>query len=249
MFNLNSQRSHSAANHPLEEHPRRIVRQLLDEPSVPLPVWAEQPLMVRSVEMLDRRAPTIVEAARRANLNIDYLGIGPLFPETRLYEGLETDWVLAPADGREETVIPRRQQRDLRRIRSALNDQFQLIYVAHEVEKARTEGVPAVPANGHKVIEPSTAVDLVGPVPPPASTVELGDRLAVRSGQLLNAMRRAVPLVGAAALGVVAAPVVLVGAAIASLATLDPIVLGAIPALSSYPGDPAAWFVLARWDW
>jgi hypothetical protein len=42
---------------------------------------------------------------------------------------------------------------------------------------------------------------------------------------------------------------VITGAALASLATVDPIVFGVIPAGRAIDGQPAAWYVLARWDW
>jgi hypothetical protein len=92
-------------------------------------------------------------------------------------------------------------------------------------------------------------MELVGPIPDPAASVELGDRLARRSTQLITAAGRAATAVGVGALAIAAAPVALVGAAVAGMATVDPIILGAIAAASSRVGDPAAWFVLARWDW
>ena len=46
-----------------------------------------------------------------------------------------------------------------------------------------------------------------------------------------------------------AAPVVLVGTAAAAISTIDPIIFGAVPAVSAREGEPAAWYVLARWDW
>jgi len=77
----------------------------------------------------------------------------------------------------------------------------------------------------------------------------LGEKLAQRSGQVMSAVGRASKVVGAVSLGIASAPVVLVGGALAGLATIDPIVLGAIPAVSTASGEPAAWYVLAKWDW
>jgi hypothetical protein len=62
-------------------------------------------------------------------------------------------------------------------------------------------------------------------------------------------LRAAAPIAGAIAaapLVIAAAPFALVGAA---LAGLDPIVFGVIPAGAPVPGQPAAWYVLAQWEW
>jgi hypothetical protein len=59
--------------------------------------------------------------------------------------------------------------------------------------------------------------------------------------------------------GVAVAPVVLAAGAVALtgaalmalLAGLDPIVFGVIPADPDSPraGDPAAWYIIAQWNW
>ena len=54
---------------------------------------------------------------------------------------------------------------------------------------------------------------------------------------------KTIPVIGA----VVSAPFLIAGAGMA--AVLDPIIFGVIPAVSATPGQPAAWYVLARWDW
>jgi hypothetical protein len=129
------------------------------------------------------------------------------------------------------------------RVVSGLN--FPLVYIAHEVPKGRTPNAASRPA-GTIVTVPSVETgNIVGPVPPPASSVELSERLSRRAGQVFQTMGRAIPLLGAIAV----APFALAVAAAGALATLDPIVFGAIPAVSAVDGEPAAWFVLARWDW
>jgi len=75
------------------------------------------------------------------------------------------------------------------------------------------------------------------------------------SGCPLTILRTAAPIVA----GIAVAPVVLAagevaltGAALmALLAGLDPIVFGVIPASKNRPraGDPAAWYVIAQWNW
>jgi hypothetical protein len=94
----------------------------------------------RSTLVLRERAscaPAVVESARRANVDIEYLGISALFAETRLYAGADRDWVLAPIDGREDPVVPRREQQMLRRVLSGVDEQFQLLYIAHEPRRSR----------------------------------------------------------------------------------------------------------------
>ena len=84
-------------------------------------------------------------------------------------------------------------------------------------------------------------------MPVPASTVELSRRLGSASGTMLSVLRGALPLAAT-----VAAAAVAVGAATAAAAAalLDPIVLGAWTLdREAEPGAPAAWFVLARWEW
>jgi len=49
---------------------------------------------------------------------------------------------------------------------------------------------------------------------------------------------------------IASAPFVLAGAAVVALvAGLDPIVFGVIPAGPATAGQPAAWYILARWEW
>jgi hypothetical protein len=86
----------------------------------------------------------------------------------------------------------------------------------------------------------------VGPVPLPADATALAARLGHSSEQLLAFLRSALRIAGATA----AAPFVLAGAALSGLAAgLDPIVFGVVPAGQPLPGQPAAWYVLARWEW
>jgi hypothetical protein len=66
-------------------------------------------------------------------------------------------------------------------------------------------------------------------------------------------LRTAVPIaagIAAAPVLIATAPFVLAGAAITALAAgLDPIVFGVIPAGPAASGHPAAWYILARWEW
>jgi hypothetical protein len=95
-------------------------------------------------------------------------------------------------------------------------------------------------------VDHTTAAEAVGPVPVPAATSALAEQLGHKSQHLLAVLRTALPIVG----GIAAAPLILAGAAIAALANgLDPIVFGVVPAGPLVSGQPAAWYVLARWEW
>lgn len=203
----------------------------------------------RWAQVLDRRAIITVEDARKtAGVDIEYLGIQPLFTKPRLYTAEPHDWILAPAIRTEDLVVPKSQQEILRRLTAADID-FPLIYPAHEVLKEKTKTIVKADATPHTDIEIDHAAEIIGPVPDPPESVKLGDKLEKRTSQVLTGMCRTAIAGGAVVAGIVAAPVVLAGAALAGLSQLDPIILGAMPAGEPRDGTPAAWFVLARWDW
>ncbi len=200
------------------------------------------------VAVLDRRSTKVQDRAREAGVPIRYVGISALFAETRAYAGPQTDWVIGPVTDLRDAVIPKAERAALVRLVDA-GIAFPMIYIAHEVPKGRL----AIPdADGEPASRP-TAVDrteadaAVGPVPPPMAATALADRLGHRSQHLLQALAMTVPIAGA----IVAAPFVLAGAAVAAIGALalDPIVFGVIPAGPPVPGQPAAWYVLAQWDW
>jgi hypothetical protein len=224
---------------------RSLLGQQPDGVPVSRPITA---LDSRRVDALERRAILTVEDARRiAGVEIERLGVQPMFTTPRLYTGEVHDWVLAPVTRREDLVVPRREQEVLRRLAAADID-FPLIYTAHEVPKERTKHI--VKANAtHTDIDAVDAARIVGPVPDPHESVRLGDTLETRTTQVLTAMRKTAIAGGAVVAGLVAAPVVLAGAALAALSQLDPIVLGAMPHGEPREGQAAAFFVLARWDW
>lgn len=231
------------------QRPQDIIRQLL-EPSGLTAVHKTVPALVgRRALALERDAPEIVRSARKAGVEIEFLGLNPLPGDPVLYEGPENDWVLAPVTTMDDAVVPPRERRQLSRLTESRID-FPLTYIAHEVRKEQTRALLEQQTQpGPVVLDRAEVAELVGPVPPPEATVALGDRMSRRSTKVLKAAVNTSKVVGVAALGVAAAPVVLVGGALASLATLDPIILGVIPAVTARSGEPAAWFVLARWDW
>ncbi len=201
-------------------------------------------LLRHGVATLEREAPRTVALARQAGVEIEYVGIGPLLDGHQVFFAEDSPWVIGPARPADAALIPRKQAQAL-----ILLDQspvtFPLVYVAHQLAADRFPGSPAEATGTMSSVSPSRAEELVGPVPPPAAVVELGDRLSQRARQVFAAMRMAAMAAGRVA----AAPFALGAAAIASMATLDPILFGVIPAVSSDPGEPGAWYVLARWDW
>lgn len=210
----------------------------------PRPVALSEGRAGQRVATLERRSPVLVRRAAEAGVPISYLGIAPLFRGPRAYAGPHSDWVLDVATDARDAVAPRDNQRAL----ATLNDlgiSFPLIYVAHEVPKGQLEAVRGQ-GTGPVSLDRATAAQAVGPVPPPAAATMLADRLGRSSQAVLNALRKAAPIAGA----IVASPFLLAGAAAATLAAgLDPVVFGVIPAGPPAPGQPAAWYVLASWQW
>jgi hypothetical protein len=206
------------------------------------------PMVARRVAVLEREAPAMVNLGRSAGVDITYEGIAPMFNQAMVYVGTDTDWVIGPMGTDEAPVVPREQQRVLARLEEA-GAHFPAIYVAHEVEKGQLPDSPYAPTGSMALVSTEEARDLVGPPPLPVQSVELAERLNVRATQVFRAMRTAAVVTGTAAAAAVAVPFALVGAAVGSLATLDPIVFGVVPAVSPREGEPAAWYVLARWDW
>ena len=206
---------------------------------------------VRRIAALDRSSPRLVNIAARAGVDITYLGIAELFAEPRAYPGQHTDWIIGPA-GSSDTVIPMVQKERLQKLVHAGID-FPMVYVAHEIPKGQIAmpGETTDTANPRPVtLDQPTAAQAIGPVPPPAGTSALAERLADSSQRLLDVLRAAAPIAGAIAAApvvIAAAPFALAGAVLA--AGLDPIVFGVIPAGAPVQGQPAAWYRLAQWAW
>ena len=187
----------------------------------------------------------------RAGVDITYLGIAPIFAEHRAYPGQHTDWIIGPA-GSSDTIIPAAEKKQLQKLVHVGID-FPLVYFAHEIPNGRI-AIPGEMTNTAKpqpvTLDQQTAAQAIGPVPPPAGTSALAERL----GHQLPAPAGHAPRRRAyrrshcrRTLVIAAAPFALAGAALA--AGLDPIVFGVIPAGAPVPGQPAAWYVLAQWAW
>lgn len=206
---------------------------------------------VRRIATLERNSPRLVNIAAQAGVDITYLDIAEVFAEPRAYPGQHTDWIVGPA-GSSDTSIPMVQKERLQKLVHAGID-FPMVYVAHEIPKGQVAmpGEMTDTTNRRPVtLDQQTAAQAIGPVPPPAGTSALAERLADSSQRLLDVLRAAAPIAGAIAAApvvIAAAPFALAGAALA--AGLDPIVFGVIPAGAPIPGQPAAWYMLAQWAW
>ena len=178
------------------------------------------------VATLEREAPYLVGLAKTADVDIEYLGIAPLPNGPRMFSGASSDWVLGPATAEDAHYIPRAQRRTLERLQES-GVHLPAIFVAHEIPKGNLAQIVNSPVGTTADVSGVVARKAVGPVPPPASTVEIGERLSERAYQVFSALGKAVPMIGA----IVAAPFLLAGA-VAS-ATFDPIIFGVIPATST----------------
>lgn len=194
------------------------------------------------VATLEREAPFNVGIAKDANVEIQYLGIAPLPEGIRVLSGATTDWVLGPVVLKDTDHIPRQQRQTLERLESS-GLHIPTLFIAHEIPKGRLPSVLDAPMGSMTAVSKGDAEKAIGPIPPPASTVEMCEKLGERSRQVFSALAKTIPVIGT----VVSAPFLIAGAGIA--AVLDPIIFGVIPAVSASPGQPAAWYVLARWDW
>lgn len=214
-------------------------RAYLGEPASRFPARA-----VRRITTLERTSPRLVKTANRAGVDITYLGIAEVFAEHRAYPGQHTDWIIGPA-GSSDTVIPLAEKKQLQKLVHAGVD-FPLVYVAHEIPKGQIAIPDEMTDTAHPqpvTLDKQTAVRAIGPIPPPAGTSALAERLANHSQRLIDMLGAAVSVAGT----IVAAPVALAGAALA--AGLDPVVFGVIPVGAPTPRQPAAWYALAQWAW
>jgi hypothetical protein len=223
---------------------RQAVQELLHHPVRAAPRGTVDAVAARSINALESRAPGLVTAARAAGVEVEYLGITDLFTGMRHYANATTDWVLAPVTNANQAVVPARGRYELERL-DAAGINFPLIFIADEVPKHRTAHLPAPQPGGYAVLDPKTGTDLIGPIPEPHQSVAMANRLSQASQRVLNGVARTGRAVGLAAATALTAPAM----ALSALATIDPIILGAIPARYSQPGEPAAWFILTRWDW
>jgi hypothetical protein len=211
------------------------------------PLGAVPVRLARRLALLERSSDRVVRRAEQVGVGIRYLGQAPLFAEPRAYAGVATDWVVYPVADHSDAVLPHQQREALLRLDDAGID-FGLVYIAHEIPKqlmlptANPQGSTAQPVT----IDRERAARAVGAVPLHPDTVVVADQLGRSAERLVRILSKALPVLGL----VVAAPFIVAGAAVAALtAGLDPIIFGVIPAGVPVEGQPAAWYVLASWDW
>lgn len=218
------------------------VRELLRQH--PVESAAAEVAVARRMTMLERQAPEMVQIAREdADAQIEYMGIaglpdGPTFYETDDGVG----WVLVPGSA-EEAVAPREQMRTIQRVSEELH--FPLTFVAHEVTPDVANHLRGQVGPAGVKLRPAEVAEFVQPVPPPAEAVAKGERMAHLSQRVVDGAKRT----GRIVVGTVAIPAIAAAAVVQSIATLDPLVLGAIPAGPERPGAPAAWYLIEKWDW
>jgi hypothetical protein len=173
--------------------------------------------------------------------------VEPLFVEPRLYGEGDAPWVLCPED-RDPMVaaglpIPDRQRGRLKALVDSGMD-FRHVYLAHEVAK-RADHRVGMPVLDHFRTLSDTEVKalLIRPEAPAATR-----RTAMRLDRMARTLGRGLAVTATATAGAVGA---LAAAPLLLADGLDPAVLGAVtlPNTKPGPGTPAAWFLLAHWDW
>lgn len=193
---------------------------------------------------LESRVATVISDAQRAGVPIEYIGIAPTFDAPRQYH----NWVIAPVhmerSWREDRkmAVPTPQLLDLLRLQKAGVD-FSDVYIAHEF------ALPSQPTQSHGnsiSVSDEALRALDTPCPPPRGVVQSAASIGGATAAFYSMLARALPLVVGGVAAVAVAPVV----AAVALGRLDPIVFGALfEDDEPRPGKPAAFFVLARWEW
>jgi hypothetical protein len=214
---------------------------------VPLPtdsaVFAhrEVPALARTVDELLRKVPG----------RLEFLAVAETFSEVRICERDGVPWLVGPAQSdpfvaQGKLPIPAVAHRKLKGLRRSKVD-FDAIYIAHELDRARVERVLGCVPTGSRVVRTSVAVELVDAPPEPAAAVRAAEGLGKIAGGVNVAIVASVPLV----VGVAAAPALGAVAVAGALSTgLDPMIIGVVTADgSTEAGTPGAWFVLAHWTW
>lgn len=221
----------------------------LTTPSAPLATTnaanqtTRKPTVPSQQTRLEALGTSIEQHAARRGLHVEHLGVEALYAHPRLYPHDPSPWVLCPAASdplvRARLPIPARQRRQLDQLVSIGMD-FPHLCLAHEVHKSHTQLPTLRGDEPFRTLTEGQVHKLIVRPDAPAAT----RRTATRLDQAARTTGHAMRLAGIGALSVLAAPLVL-------LDGLDPAVLGAVtlPGAGYSPGTPAAWFLLAHWDW
>ncbi|WP_460359294.1 hypothetical protein [Mycobacterium sp. ZZG] len=192
-------------------------------------------------------AVAVARRAARSGLNAEFLGFDPLFTQPRLYGEGDAPWVVCPAAHdpmiAEGLPIPDCQRRQLKAYVDAGMD-FPHIYLAHEVAKRSAHRVGKPVLEHHRALTDSEAKQLIVRPNAPATTRKTAHRLDTAARALGRGLRATGTATAVVTAGAVAIPLLMADG-------LDPAVLGAVtlPGANRTPTAPAAWFLLAHWDW
>lgn len=224
----------------------------------------------RAPQSLAARVTEVSRVARDAGLEVPFLGYRPVLAEHLLVVGSHRAMTIGPAalelgDGA-RMPAPRDQIQKLKQILRLVGD-FPQTAIVHEVPRQdalalvtpERDGSPAlVPAPAMPILADSAVVArpitsaqrrLLIPVPPPPPAARRhAEQLGGATLVVGRTLRLAVPLLA----GILALPVaaaVSAGVVIGMGAGLDPMILGVVPEGRGEPGELAAYFLLARWEW
>lgn len=193
------------------------------------------------VQLLDRVVKPMEMRRVEEGVDITPLGLGLPFDRPRGYRGAHSDWVVYPGDQhplieRGLFTIPPENLEHLRDL-SARGYPFNQVYIADELPSGTLDrfGADDIPT------------ELLRP-PPKVETVQAAERLSERATQVDESRTRGSSGWGeAAAVGLFGG--VLAGlAGLASLMTLDPLVIGAVSVHPSpRPGKDCIYLYLLTW--
>ena len=197
-------------------------------------------------ERLLAEVAEIVEQAASKNLELQFLGVAPLFNEVRRYRGPGYDWLICPAAldpmlRRGSLGVPRGKLRAMRKVSKEVA--IPAIYVAHEMPAEPSRSAITSLDTGRVVLSPDEALDLIPPAPSDARTIAIASGASKAAETMIGILKKAARMTATAATAVGAS-------ALSIFAGTDPIILGAITlGGETTAGTPAAWVVIARWDW
>ena len=213
--------------------------------------------------LLDRYQKT-QDLATQADLPLQFLGYQPVFSDTKIYHGPNTDWVmmnltqdpLFQAQG-QKLYAPAQARQDLMNLVAA-GLVFDAIFIAHEIPPGS--------------VLPDDQVPLAALMPPLPHQTAQNLAFLDRSQQGFwhgiakgTALALALPVLAAGALAVAAGAVVLGAAAMAISAVglvvlavgapvivgmnFDPVILGVQFDPDAQDQSPALWYHLTNWHW
>jgi hypothetical protein len=193
---------------------------------------------------LDRLGRAVEREASARGLDVEYLGVEELFARPRLYGEATAPWVVTPAAAdpmvQDGLPIPAAQQRRLEALVENGMD-FPHLYLAHELARNAPDRTAKPSFATHRTLSDAELKRMLVRPEAPAAV----HKTAKRVDAVARTVGRGIGLAAVGAGMVMAAPLLLIGSG------LDPAVLGALtlPGTGHKPGTPAAWLLLARWDW